>query len=274
MTSAAQSANSNAKQAARSRPVKVAARVGILAYGLTHLIIGVLALQVAMGQGGEQASQSGAFQAVAQQPFGRILLWVLAVGFVAAAVWRAELAIWGYSYVSKRSKYLRKKIVSGVKVVIFVVLAVLAGITAAGGGGGGGGGRQQATAGVFGLPGGRFIVGLIGLVVLVVGVVKVVEGWQKKFLEDMDAPSDHRARTVLERVGQVGNIAKGIAIGLVGVLLAVAAIRFNPEQPIGLDAALKGLAAQPYGPYLLAAVALGLVAYGVFCFFDARYHRV
>ncbi|MDN5931073.1 MAG: DUF1206 domain-containing protein [Pseudonocardia sp.] len=272
MTSAAQSANSAAKQATRSRPVKVAARVGILAYGITHLVIGVLALQVAMGQGGEQASQSGAFQAVAQQPFGRILLWVLAAGFVAAAVWRAELAIWGYGYVSKRSKYLRKKIVSGVKVVIFVALAVLAGITAAGGGGGGG--QQQATAGVFGLPGGRFIVGLIGLVVLVVGVVKVVEGWQKKFLEDMDAPSDYRARTVLERVGQVGNIAKGIAIGLVGVLLAVAAIRFNPEQPIGLDAALKGLAAQPYGPYLLAAVALGLVSYGVFCFFDARYHRV
>ena len=273
MTSAAQSANSNAKQAATSRPMKVAARVGILAYGVTHLLIGVLALQVAFGQGGEQASESGAFQAIVDQSFGRILLWVLALGFVAAAVWRGELAIWGYGYVSERSKYLRKKVVSAVKAVIFVALAILAGTTAAGSGGGGGS-QQEATAGVFGLPGGRFIVGLIGLVVLVVGVVKVVEGWQKKFLEDMDAPSGHRARTVLERIGQVGNVAKGIAIGLIGVLLIVAAIRFRPEEATGLDAALKGLAAQPYGPYLLTAVALGIVSYGVFCFFDARYHRV
>ncbi|MBW0114391.1 DUF1206 domain-containing protein [Pseudonocardia abyssalis] len=273
MTSAAQSANSNAKQAARSRPVKIAARVGILAYGITHLLIGGLALQVAFGQGGEQADQTGAFQALAQQPYGPPLLWVLAIGFVAAAVWRAELAIWGYGYVSVRSKYLRKKIVSGVKAVIFVALAILAGTTAAGGSGGGGG-QQEATAGVFGLPGGQFIVGLIGLVVLAVGVVKVVEGYQKKFLEEMDAPSDARARTVLERVGQIGNVAKGVSIGLIGVLLVVAAIRFRPEEATGLDAALKGLAAQPYGPYLLIAVALGLVSYGVFCFFDARYHRV
>lgn len=273
MTSAAQSANSNAKQAARSRPVKVAARVGILAYGITHLIIGVLALQVAFGQGGGQASESGAFQAIVEQPFGRILLWVLAIGFVAAAVWRAELAIWGYSYVSDQKKLVRKKVVSGVKAVIFVALAILAGTTAAGSGGGGGG-QQEATAGVFGLPGGRFIVGLIGIVVLVVGVVKVVEGWRKKFLEDMDAPSDHRARTVLGRVGQVGNVAKGVAIGLIGGLLIAAAIGFRQDEPLGLDAALKGLAEQPYGPYLLTAVALGIVSYGVFCFFDARYHRV
>ncbi|MBC8093162.1 MAG: DUF1206 domain-containing protein, partial [Pseudonocardia sp.] len=132
------------------------------------------------------------------------------------------------------------------------------------------GGQQQAT----GLPGGPVLVGAVGLVVLVVGVVKVVEGAKKKFLEDMDVPTDRRARTVLERVGQVGNIAKGVSIGLIGVLLIVAAIGYNPDQPIGLDAALKGLAAQPYGPYLLIAVALGIVSYGVFCFFDARYHRV
>ena len=273
MTDAAQSANRSAKRAARSRPLKIAARVGILAYGVTHLLIGGLALQVAFGQGGQQADETGAFQALAQQPYGPPLLWLLAVGFVAAAVWRAELAIWGYDYVSDTTKVVRKKAVSGVKAVIFVVQAVIAG-TAAAGGGGGGGGQQQATAGVFGLPGGQILVGVIGLVVLVVGVVKVVEGAQKKFLDDMDVPSDRRARTLLERIGQVGNIAKGVAIGLIGVLLIVAAIRFRPEEATGLDAALKGLAAQPYGPYLLIAVALGLIAYGVFCFFDARYHRV
>lgn len=273
VSSSAESVNRSAKQVATSRPVKIAARVGILAYGVTHLLIGGLALQVAFGSGG-QADQSGAFGALAQQPFGRVLLWVLVVGFVAVALWRLELAIWGYSYVSDRTKYIRKRVVSAVKVVIFLVLAVLAGQFAVGAAGGGGGGQQAATAGVFGLPGGQFIVGAVGLVILVVGVVKVVEGWQKKFLDDMELPSDRRARAVAERTGQVGSVAKGVSIGLIGVLVVVAAIRFRPEEAAGLDAALKGLAEQPFGPYLLVVVALGLVSYGVFCFFDARYHRV
>jgi uncharacterized membrane protein YidH (DUF202 family) len=273
MTSAAQSANQSAKDVAQSRPVKVGARVGIFAYGITHLLIAWLALQVAFGGGGEKADQSGAFQELAQQPFGRVLLWVLAVGFVATALWRLEQAIWGYSYESDRTKKVRKKATSGVKVVVFAALAVLAAQTALGSGGGGGG-QQQATAGLLGLPGGQFIVGAIGLVIVAVGGRKVYQGVKKQFLEDMSLPSDRRARQVAERTGQVGFMAKGVSIALIGVLVVVAAIRFRPDEASGLDAALKGLASQPYGPYLLAAVAVGLAAYGIFCFFDARYHRV
>jgi hypothetical protein len=90
----------------------------------------------------------------------------------------------------------------------------------------------------------------------------------------MDMPSDRHARMVAERTGQVGFIAKGIAIALIGMLVVIAALRFDPNEASGLDTALKTLATQPFGPYLLIAVALGLACYGVFCFFDARYHRV
>lgn len=274
MTSAAESANQSAKDVAQSRPVKIGARVGIVAYGITHILIGVLALQVAFGNSGQQADQGGAFQTLVQQPFGQVMLWVLVIGFVAVALWRVEQAIWGYSYVTDRAKNIRRRATSGGKAVIFAVLAVLAGMTAAGGGGGGGGGQQGATAGVLGLPGGQFIVGAVGIAILAVGIVKIVQGWQKSFLDDMDLPADRRAREVAERTGQVGFIAKGAAIGLIGVLVVVAAIRFRPDEASGLDAALKALASQPFGPYLLIVVALGLAAYGVFCFFDARYHRV
>ena len=272
MTSAAESANQSAKNVAQSEPVKIGARVGIFAYGITHLLIAWLALQVAFGQGNEKADQRGAFQALAEQPFGRVLLWVLVVGFVAVALWRLELAIWGYSYETDRTRNIRKRAISGGKVVIFLVLAVIAGRTAAGGGGGGGG--QQATAGVLGLPGGQFLVGAAGLGILVAGGVKVYQGWKKKFLRDMDTPSDRHARMVVERTGQVGFIAKGVSIALIGILVVIAAVRFDPNEASGLDAALKALASQPFGPYLLIVVALGLACYGVFCFFDARYHRV
>lgn len=275
MTSAARSAGDSAQQAAQSEPVKLAARVGLFAYGVTHLLIAWLALQVAFGGGGGQdADQAGAFQTLAQQPFGRVLLWVLVVGFAAVALWRLEQAVWGYGYVSDTGKRLRKRVTAAAKAVLFTVLAVVAGSTAAGGGSSGGGGQQGLTATVMGWPGGQLLVGAVGLGIIAVGGKKVYDGVKKKFLDDMSLPSDQNARRVAVRTGQIGFVAKGIAIALIGGLVVAAAVQFRPDQAAGLDAALKTLAGQPYGPYLLAAVALGLAAYGVFCFFDARYHRV
>jgi hypothetical protein len=275
MTSAAKSAGNSAQghahNAADSKPVKVGARIGIAAYGVTHLIIAWLALQLAFGSGG-QTDQQGAFAALAQQPFGQFLLWFMAVGFVAVALWYLETAIWGYSYVDDKTKKTRKKVTAGVKVVVFAVLAVMAARTAMGGGGGNG--QQQATAGVFGMPGGQILVGLAGLIVLGVGIKKIVDGIKTKFTEDMDLPSDRKARQAAIRSGQVGFVAKGTTIGLIGVLLTIAAVRYNPDQATGLDAALKTLAEQPFGTVLLVLMAIGLAAYAVFLAFDARYHRV
>jgi hypothetical protein len=271
MTSAAQSAKRSAEQAARSRPLRVAVRVGIVCYGVTHLLIAWLALQIAFGAVGERADQTGAFQTVAQQPVGQVLLWVLVAGFVAVALWRLTQTFWGFSYESDRTTKLRRRAASGGKAVVFAALAVLAARTAAGGGGGGG---QRAAAGVLGLPGGQFLVGAAGVGILAAGVVTAVSGVQRTFLQEMALPLDRKARATAERTGQAGLVAKGVAVVLIGVLVVIAAVRFRPDEAAGLDVALKTLAAQPFGPYLLAAVALGLAAYGVFCFFDARYHRV
>ncbi|TQM14976.1 uncharacterized protein DUF1206 [Pseudonocardia kunmingensis] len=272
MNHAGRTAHRSAKSAARSRPVKAGARIGIAAYGLTHLLVAWIALQIAFGGSGEQADQNGAFQTIGQQPLGRALLWVLVAGFAAVALWRLEQVFWGFSYESDRVTKLRKRVVSGGKAVVFAVLTVLAAGTAVGSGGGGG--QQGATAGVLGMPGGQLLVGVVGVGILVAGVVTVVTGVQQRFRRDMSLPSDRHARAVALRTGQVGFAAKGVALGLIGVLVVVAAVRLRPEEASGMDTALRTLAGQPFGPYLLAAVALGLLAYGLFCFFDARYHRV
>jgi hypothetical protein len=270
---AAGHAGSAAKDIANSRAVEVGARVGLAAYGVTHLLIAWIALQVAFGGGGEQANQKGAFQEIGDNTFGKIMLWIIVLGFVAVALWRLEQAIWGYRYVSDTKKQLRKRATSAFKVVVFATLAVLAARTAIGSGGGGNG-QQQATAGVMGLPGGQWIVGLAGLGIIIAGGSKIYSGWKKKFEEDMDMPSDQKARMAVERSGQVGFIAKGISIGTIGILVVIAAIQFDPAKAAGLDAALRSLAQTPLGPWLLVVVALGLAAYGVFCWFDAKYHRV
>lgn len=263
-----------AKDVADSTPVRIAARVGLLSYGLTHLLIAWLVLQIAFGGGGQRANATGAFEQIAQNPVGRALLWVLVAGFVAVAFWRLQQVVWGFSYETDRATRLRKRAASGLRVVLFAGLAVLAGRTAAGGGGGGGSGGQRAAAGVLGLPGGQFLVGAAGVVVVVAGVIKAWSGWKKRFISDMNLPLHPRARRTAVLTGQVGFVGRGFATVLVGVLVVVAAIRFRPEEANGLDGALRTLAQQPFGPWLLVLVALGLTVYGVFCFFDARYHRV
>lgn len=271
---AAHSADTTAKGVADSRAVEIGARVGLACYGVTHLLIAWLALQIAFGGGGgQQANQKGAFQQLTDNTFGKILLWIIVVGFVAVGLWRLGQAIWGYRYVSDKKKQLRKRGTSAFKAVVFFTLTVLAVRTAIGSGGGGNG-QQQATAGVLGLPGGQWIVGLVGLGIIVAGGSKIYAGWKKKFEDDMNMPSDQKTRQAVERTGQVGFIAKGVSIGVIGVLVVIAAIQFDPAKAAGLDAALHSLAQTPLGPWLLVVVALGLAAYGVFCWFDAKYHRV
>jgi uncharacterized protein DUF1206 len=261
-----------ARQVADSEPVKLGARIGLVAYGVTHLLVAWLALQLAFGGGNERTDQNGAFQTIAAEPFGRVLLWILVVGFVAVGLWRLEQAIFATAGVQDTKQQIKKRVESGARAAVFLALAVLAGRTAAGGGSGGGG--QKAAAGVLGWPGGQFLVGAVGLGIVAVAAVKAKHGWETKFLEEMDLPSERHVRQTVERLGQVGSVAKAVALGLIGVLVVVAAVQFDPSKANGLDPALKALVSEPYGIFLLAAVALGLAAYGVFCFFDARYHRV
>jgi uncharacterized protein DUF1206 len=273
VTSAAANANQSAKQVAQSEPFKIGARVGILSWGVTHVVIAWLALQIAFGNSGERADQTGAFQAIAQHTGGKVLLWVLFIGFVFAFLWRLSEAVWGYTYVQDKKKNIRKRATSAVKAVLFAVLAYLA-VSTAVGSGGGGQGKQGATAVVLGWPGGQFLVGLVGAIIIGAGAYKAYKGWKRKFEDDMDLPADHKTRQTAVRLGQVGFIGRGIATALIGVLVILSAVTFDPQKANGLDPALKTLAAEPYGMILLILVALGLLCYGAFLAFDARYHRV
>ncbi|MEJ8281845.1 DUF1206 domain-containing protein [Pseudonocardia spirodelae] len=266
-------AGRGARDVAHSTPVRVAARVGIAANGVLHLLIGWLAVQVALGSGG-QADQNGALGAIAAEPTGRVFLWVLVVGFAAVVLWRTVSAIWGFGYVGDRTTQLTKRVVSAGQAVVYAALAVAAATTALSGRASSGGGGR-ATAGLLGLPGGQVLTVLVGLGVLVGGGVMAWSGWQKKFTEDQDlSGADSRLRRINARTGQVGFIAKGVAIGVLGILLGVAALTFDPQRANGLDSALKTLREQPFGVFLLVAVGVGIACYGVFCFLDARYHRV
>ncbi|MBC3193618.1 DUF1206 domain-containing protein [Pseudonocardia sp. C8] len=269
---AGRTADRGARAAARSAPVRVAARVGIAAYGVLHLLIGWLAVQVALGSGAP-ADQNGAFTAIAAEPMGRVLLWVVVAGFAAVVLWRALVAVRGVGVVGSRGFRIWKRIASAGLAVVYAALGAAAATTAVQGRTSSGGSR--AAAGVLGLPGGPVLIAVVGVVVLAVGGNMIRNGWRKQFTEDQDLfAASLRTRRLNARTGQVGFIAKGVAIGVVGVLLVSAALTYDPQRANGLDAALKTLREQPYGVVLLLAVGLGIACYGLFCFFDARYHRV
>jgi Domain of Unknown Function (DUF1206) len=254
-----------------------AARIGLLAYGLVHLLVAWLALQLAWGGGrGQEADQSGAMATLARQPFGKPLLWIIALGLVALAVWQAaEILRWrgGWSATGKeRRKAVLKSVKSAAKAIVYLGLAFLAIRFAVGSGQSSAQQQQQKTAGVFSWPGGRFLVGIVGLVMIGIGVQQVYKGVTKRFLKQIDlAEASPSATRLITRAGQAGFPAKGVALGIVGGLLVWAAITFDPSKARGLDGALRTILSAPGGQALLTVVALGIVAFAVFCFARARY---
>lgn len=255
-----------------SEPLRWATRAGLAANGLIHLLVAWLAVRVAFGSR-DRADQAGALQAIAAEPFGRTLLWLVVAGFAAVVVWRIREALWGFRYVRDESDRVKKRLFSAVQAVVFAALASLGSRAAAGSSTGDGG--QGITAVALRVPAGRVLVVVVGLAVVVTGAVMGVRGVKKAFAEDMDlGPASSRTRAVAERAGQIGAVAKGVAFIIIGVLVVVAAVDQQPQRAEGLDAALKTPAIQPFGPVLLVVVAAGLASFGLFCFFDARYHRV
>lgn len=259
-----------AHDAATSRPVQLLGRVGLVAYGAVHLLIAFLVVQVPFGDP-EQADKKGALGQIASTGAGLALLWIITVGLAALVLWQLAEAIWGHREVRGGKRALRVAINLG-EALAFGVLAYSAGSIAVTGGAPSLS-KSLATT-VFELPGGQFLIGLAGLALIVGGGYAVYRGWTKGFLRELQLSgvAARQARTVT-RLGQVGWMALGFVYGLPGVLLIVAAVRYDPKAPVGLDAGLQTLGRQPFGAPLLILLALGLVAFGIYCFVDARYRK-
>jgi hypothetical protein len=274
---AAHSAAGAAHDAGNSDALENLARIGLIAYGVVHLLVAWLALQLAwFGVGGKSADQSGAMSTVAESPVGKPLLWLIAVGLIALAAWQAaEIFRWrsGWSASGKtRTKAIRKSGNSVVKAVIYAALAVLAIKYATGAGQSSSQKQQDTTATVLGWPGGQFLVGIAGLVLIGSGVWHVRKGIKKTFLKQIDtSKASPSALRLVTRLGQVGFPGKGVALALVGALLVYAAVTFDPSKARGLDGALHTVLELPFGPILLTLVALGIAAFGAFLFVRARY---
>ncbi|WP_113703646.1 DUF1206 domain-containing protein [Nonomuraea lactucae] len=265
---AGQQAKAAARRAARHPALARLTRVGLACRGVLYALIGVLAVQIAVGGGGGQADKGGAISTVAGLPFGSVVLWIMVAGFAALSLWQASEALFGGDKALDRVEAVLR---TGVYALIVVTLlsVLLAGRAMSEDKK-----SQDVTGKLLDLPGGQLIVGLIGLGIVGLGVYWVRSGLTKKFREDLDVGRmSPRARSVMERLGVAGYLARGAIAGLAGIFVVQAALTFDPDKAGGIDATLRAFADTPAGPWLLAVVALGLLLFAGYCFGEARWRR-
>jgi len=246
------------------------ARAGYVFIGLVHILVGAIALQIDKGQGG-QADQSGAIGSLASKPGGPFLLWAGFAACAALALWMVGEAVFEARSENEWKKKLRKAASAAGKAVVFGFLAFTFAVFASGGSKSSSQSASDFTAKLMAAPAGVVLLTAVGLAIIGAGVFYAYRGLTRKFMNDLRDPG--QARTAVEWIGTIGYVAKGVVLALAGILIVVAAATADPSKSTGLDGGLKTLGAQPYGVFLLAAVAAGLVAYGVYSMARARYGK-
>ena len=250
-------------------------RFGYAAKGTVYLVIGILAVQAALGRGGGTIDQRGALARVAEAPFGQMLLAVLAVGLLGDAVWRLVQAAEDTENKGSEPKGLFARAVYAGIGVIYLGLAFSALRVLLGSGGSGGEQAQDWTARLLAHPQGQWLVGLAGAAVIANGAYQLYRAYRAKFREKLRTNEmDANQIDFVTKLGRAGYAARGVAFGLIGLFLTQAALHREAGEVRGLDGALAVLAEQPFGPYLLGLVAVGLAAYGAFALVEARYRRM
>jgi Domain of Unknown Function (DUF1206) len=250
-----------AEEVTNSRPLELMARAGFAVSGILHFLVGSIAIRLAMGGQGK-ADVSGAVAELASQPAGPILLWSSFAACVALALWQTSDAIFDFNQLPPRKKLGRKLKAAG-QAVVFAAFAVTLAAFANGAGKDNSKSTSDLTAALMKAPGGIALLIVVGAAVAVTGIVYAVRGFRKSFEKNLRMPAPGTQRTAVTALGVVGYAAKGVALLLVGLLIIIATVSAHPEESTGLDGGLKALRDQPFGIYLLAAMGIGLICYGV-----------
>ncbi len=265
-------ASDAAEEAADSKGFELVARAGYVAAGILHFLIGVIALGLVDGGSGS-ADQSGAIGQLAGNPGGTVLLWFCFVGCTALALFYLSEIFFGVRALSGREK-LTARAKNGGQAVVYGVIGGTFGRYAMGGSSDSSGTTSSLSASLMANPVGAALLLAIGVGVLVVGSYFVYSGATRRFRRKLSRLPAGAVGAAVVMLGTVGYVAKGFALAVLGVLIVVATVTSSPEQSTGLDGALKSLRDQPFGAWLLGAVALGLMAYGVFMVVRSRYQRM
>jgi hypothetical protein len=271
---AADQARAAATEVAEHPVLEALARLGFVGYGVMHLLLAWLGLQIAFGRPAADGDQSGALRTLAGQPYGRVLVLAVGVGLAAMALWQVLEALVGHRAERGRVRTAERLLSVG-RTAAYTYFATLAFKVVQNAGASSADSQQATTARLLGEPGGRWLVVLIGVALAGLGAGLVWYGVTKHFDKHLTHERMSASmRRMVGRIGTAGYTGKGVAYGIAGILIAAAAVTYDVDKARGLDAALRELAGQPYGPILLCLVALGLAMFGVFGLLQSRYRKI
>jgi hypothetical protein len=251
-------------------------RAGFFARGLTYGIIGGLALDLALGAGGgSTTNQQGALRLVASQPLGDVALAAAAVGLLAYALWKLAQAAFGRGPEGGGGPRWTERVANLTGGLIYLGFFGVAASAIAGGGGNASAQQKAAAAGVLAWPGGPVLVAAAGAILIAVSVSQIREGFTGHFCRQVKTGEmDPRVRRTFLLLGRVGLVSRAVVFALVGWFLVRTAIDYDPNKAIGVDGALRALAHEAYGAWLLGLVAAGLIAFALFSFAEGVYRRL
>lgn len=272
-------AEAASQDAARNPWVQRIARAGFYARAAVYVVIGGLALALAAGAGGRTTDTRGAITTLSGAPFGKWIVVAMAAGLAGLSLWHLLAALADPDGAARRSEHAwAVRFARAAVCVTYAALSWFALRLALGSGGGRSSGNASArswTAKALELPLGTVLVAIAGGVFLAIGARRIWKGMRRDYTRHLETGRmGPIARRWLDPSGRLGFSAQGVVTGLVGVYLVFAAIRHDPHEATGFDGALASLARQPFGMALLAAVAVGLLAYAAFSVLEGRYRRL
>jgi Domain of Unknown Function (DUF1206) len=273
-------ANRTARNAVSNRRMTILARIGYAAKGVVYLIIGWLALELVVGAGGKTTDQRGALQTISEQPYGKFLLALVVIGLLGFGIWCFLQAWFDTEGKGSDIKGIIGRLGYAVTGVTYAILAfggfqLVAGMGTSSATKSTTSSTQDVTAQLLKHSWGVAVVVVLGLIVIGVACYMFAKAYTAKFQRRLLLTGlSAQLRRGMIFLGRIGYAALGVVFSIIGIFLIVAAVQHNPHEAKGLDAALRTLMQQPFGPVVLGIVALGLIAYGVYSFVEARYRRV
>ena len=251
------------------------ARVGYAANAVLYTVVGVLALQSALGSGGKTTGSRGALTALVRQNFGALILVVIAAGLFGYAAWRIIEAILDPERRGTTAKGLAVRASFAVRGIVHAALGLQAVRLATGGGRGGGQAVETWTGRLLDAPFGRWLVVGAGLAVAGYGIYQLYRAWAAKLSRQLDLASLSReAGSWVLNVCRCGIAARGVVFGICGWYLVRAGFAHDATAAADTGEALGAIAHRPFGGVLLAVVAVGLIAYAAYEVVQARYRVI
>jgi len=250
------------------------ARWGLVSKGILYALVGLIAVDVSVASGERIRDRGGALSALADTWPGKLLVGAVAVGLLGYSLWRFAEVLLGRTLEGGEQLGLLKRLGVLARGVWYLGLLGVA-VSALAGADEPADREDRFTARVLEFPAGRWLVAAVGLGILGAGVFNLWRGVTGRFKRRLKLRKmgelEERAFTV---IGVVGHLARALVFGLMGLFLVRAAWQFDAKETIGLDGALAKVLRQDYGDTLLGLVAGGLLAYGLYCFVEARYREV